>query len=132
VILTEQIKWNNVLEHIEGIFLINSVPQFCLFLKRSFSEHSRLDFAMPRMNILNKSEQEMFDSPPVFNSSERKQFFDFPSSLLEMALRLQKPASRIGFLLACGYFRAAKRFFKPQDFHQHDIEYVARWIGLSS
>lgn len=85
---------------------------------------------MPRMNILNRSEQEMFDTPPVFNSGERKQFFDLPSSLLETASHLQKPESRMAFLLSCGYFKAAKKFFRPQDYHERDIEYVARQIGL--
>ena len=36
---------------------------------------------MPRMNILNAVEREAFDSPPVFNSFQRKQYFDFPSKL---------------------------------------------------
>ena len=35
---------------------------------------------MPRMNILNAVEREAFDSPPVFNSLQRKQYFDFPST----------------------------------------------------
>ena len=87
---------------------------------------------MPRMNILNRTEQNTFDTPPVFNSAERKLFFDFPPSLLETALRLQKSASRISFLLSCGYFRATKRFFRPQDYHQRDIKYVVRRIDLSS
>lgn len=85
---------------------------------------------MPRMKILNKSEQEMIDKPPVFTSAERKQFFDFPEILIDKAEALRKSSTRIGFLLACGYFKAAKRFFKPQDYHQRDIEYVARRIGL--
>lgn len=85
---------------------------------------------MPRMKILNRAEQETFELPPIFNSVERKQFFDFPSSLLKSASILRKPTSQIGFLLACGYFRAVKRFFKPQDYHQPDIEYVARRIEL--
>ena len=33
---------------------------------------------MPRMNILNSLEQEAFESAPVFNSFQRKQYFDFP------------------------------------------------------
>jgi hypothetical protein len=33
---------------------------------------------MPRMNILNTVEREAFESPPVFNSVQRKQYFDFP------------------------------------------------------
>jgi hypothetical protein len=32
---------------------------------------------MPRMNILNAVEQEAFESAPVFNSFQRKQYFDF-------------------------------------------------------
>lgn len=36
---------------------------------------------MPRMNILNTVEREAFDLPPVFNSVQRKQYFDFPSQL---------------------------------------------------
>jgi hypothetical protein len=36
---------------------------------------------MPRMNFLNNVEHESFDSPPVFNSLQRKQYFDFPSKL---------------------------------------------------
>ena len=34
---------------------------------------------MPRMNILNTVEREAFESPPVFNSVQRKQYFDFPT-----------------------------------------------------
>ena len=86
---------------------------------------------MPRMKILNSTEQEMFDTPPVFNSTERKQFFDFSLSLLDTAMGFKKPASQLGFLLACGYFKAAKRFFKPQDYHPRDVEYVSNKIGLS-
>ena len=37
---------------------------------------------MPRMNILNAVEREAFDSSPVFNSFQRKQYFDFPSTPL--------------------------------------------------
>jgi hypothetical protein len=31
---------------------------------------------MPRMNVLNTVERQAFDSPPVFNSLQRKQYFD--------------------------------------------------------
>jgi hypothetical protein len=82
------------------------------------------------MKILNKAEQDTFDKPPVFNSAERKQFFDFPRILLEKAEALRTPSTRIGFLLARAYFKADKRFFRPQDYHQRDIEYVSRRIGL--
>ena len=80
---------------------------------------------MPRMKILSRTEQESFSIPPIFNSIERKKFFEFSSVLLEVAGQLRTPGHRIDFLLACGYFRAVKKFFSPHDYHQRDIEYVA-------
>jgi hypothetical protein len=102
--------------------------QYCVL--KTFVLRIKTGFLMPRMNVISRSEQDAFDAPPVFNSAERKQFFDFPSSLLESALHLQSLTNRIGFLLSCGYFKACKRFFRPQDYHQRDIEFVARRIGL--
>jgi TnpA family transposase len=83
---------------------------------------------MPRMNVLNTVEREAFDSPPVFNSYQRKQHFDFPSKLRRIAASLRNPAHRLGFLLSAGYFKAAKRFFSPTAFHRRDVEYVARQL----
>jgi hypothetical protein len=80
---------------------------------------------MPRMNILNTVEREAFDAPPVFNSFQRKQYFDFPSKLRRFAAGLRNPDYRLGFLLSAGYFKAVKRFFSPSTFHPRDIEYVA-------
>jgi len=69
------------------------------------------------MNILNAVEREAFDSPPVFNSFQRKQYFDFPSKLRRFAAGLRSPAYRVGFLFSAGYFKAVKRFFSPGAFH---------------
>ena len=85
---------------------------------------------MPRMDILNAVEREAFDSPPVFNSFQRKQYFDFPSKLRRFAAGLRSPAYRVGFLLSAGYFKAVKRFFSPGAFHRRDIEYVTRQLEL--
>ena len=85
---------------------------------------------MPRMRILSASEQEAFDSPPLFNHEQRKQYFAFPNVLLDTAKTLRTPTSQVGFLLLCGYFKATKRFFLPQDFGQRDIEAVARELDL--
>jgi len=85
---------------------------------------------MPRMKILNTAEQKIFDEPPAFNSVQRKQFFDSPKALLETAQTFRKPIHKIGFLVSCGYFNAAKRFFMPKDYHQRDIEYVARHLSV--
>src|SRR5688572_23234521 len=86
---------------------------------------------MPRMNILNSVEREAFDSPPVFNSAQRKQYFEFPSSLRRLAGGLRAPNHKLCFLLSAGYFRAARRFFPPTTFHTRDIEYVARQLELA-
>ena len=47
-------------------------------------------------------EREAFDSPPVFNSFQRKQYFDFPSKLRRFAAGLRNPAYQLGFLLSAG------------------------------
>ena len=83
---------------------------------------------MPRMNVLNSVERESFDSPPVFNSLQRKQYFDFPTKLRRVAESLRNSTHRLGFLLSAGYFKATKRFFSPRAFHPRDVEYVARLL----
>ncbi len=85
---------------------------------------------MARMRILTKNEKEAFDQPPLFDHRMRKQFFDFPKKLLNIAIGLRTPGGQIGFLLMCGYFKATKRFYRPQDFHGRDIEAVAKFVGL--
>ena len=60
---------------------------------------------MPRMNILNAVEREAFESPPVFNSVQRKQYFDFPTELGRLAGDLRAPTHQLGFLLSAGYFK---------------------------
>jgi len=83
---------------------------------------------MPRMNILNAVEQEAFESAPVFNSFQRKQYFDFPQAIQQTNLRT--PANQLCFLLSCGYFKASKRFFPARTFHPRDVEYVVGRTGL--
>lgn len=85
---------------------------------------------MPRMNILNTVEQEAFESAPVFNSFQRKQYFDFPQAVQQAAANLRTPANQLWFLLACGYFKASKGFFLARTFHPRDVEYVAGRTGL--
>ncbi len=87
---------------------------------------------MPRMRILSSSEQEAFDAPPLLGHHERKKYFYLPKALMDVAVKLRTPTSQIGFALVCGYFRAAKRFYLPRDFHQRDIEIAAKMLGLQS
>ena len=76
---------------------------------------------MPRMKILNTVEQEAFESPPVFNSFQRKQYFDFPLAIQQTA-SLRTPVNQLCFLLNCGYFKASKRLSPVQTFHSRDVE----------
>ena len=85
---------------------------------------------MPRMRILSSAEQDTFDRPPVFDHQDRKRFFDLSRALIDKARGLRTPVSQIGFLLMCGYFKAAKRFYGPQEFHKADVEAAARLLGL--
>ena len=82
------------------------------------------------MRILTANEQEAFDQPPLFDHRARKQFFDLPKGLIGITTTLRTPSGQIGFLLMCGYFKATKRFYQPQDFHVRDIEAAAKVIGL--
>ena len=67
---------------------------------------------MPRMRILSAAEQDRIEHPPVFASAERKRYFEFPRSVMDVVRELRSPANQIGFLLAYGYFRAVRRFFR--------------------
>lgn len=60
---------------------------------------------MPRMPILSSVEREAFDSPPVFTSAQRKQYFDCPSPLRQMAASFRHPTHRLGLLLSAGYLK---------------------------
>ena len=86
---------------------------------------------MPRMNILNALEEEAHDAPPKFSSVERNTYFELPHDLARIAEdSLRHSTNQVSFILACGYFRAAKRFFtKPP--HSRDLEYVCANLGLS-
>lgn len=85
---------------------------------------------MPRMKILNTVEQEAFECPPMFTSAQRKQYFDFPARIERLAAGLRTPTNRLCFLLSCGYFKAAKRFFPARTFHLRDIDYVAQRAAI--
>jgi hypothetical protein len=86
---------------------------------------------MARMKIFSASEEEAFESPPVFNSAERKRFFSPPAALNDAAATLRTPTNRVRFLLAAGYFKARHKFFNRQ-YHAADIGFVAARLGVSA
>jgi hypothetical protein len=86
---------------------------------------------MPRMKILNSVERGVFESPPIFNSAERKRCFDFPAPLQEIATSLRTATNQVVFLLSCGYFKATKRFYPVATFHPRDLAYVSDRIAAA-
>ncbi len=85
---------------------------------------------MPRMKVLNSVEREAFESPPLFNSVERKRCFDFPAALQDIADGLRSATNQVCFLLSCGYFPATRRFYPARAFHPRDLSYLAARAGL--
>jgi TnpA family transposase len=84
---------------------------------------------MPRMKIFNSLEREAFESPPVFDSAERKRFFSSSSSLNNSLASLRTSTNKVCFLVTAGYFKARRKFFARQ-FRETDIEYVARQLDI--
>lgn len=86
---------------------------------------------MPRMKIFSSLEREAFESPPLFDSAERKRFLTLSSSLDSTLANLRTPTNKVCFLVAAGYFKARRKFFARQ-FRQTDIDYVARQLDVFS
>ena len=86
---------------------------------------------MARMKIFSTSEQNIFDSPPKFNSIERKRFFTLPLKLNELIENLKTPTNKVCFLASVGYFKAKNRFF-AQQFNQSDIEYISQQLCINA
>jgi TnpA family transposase len=82
------------------------------------------------MKIFNTLEEEAFETPPEFNSGERKRFFSLPVLLKDSQANLRTSTNKVCFLVAAGYFKARRKFFARQ-FRPTDIEYVARQIGVN-
>lgn len=86
---------------------------------------------MARMKILTSHEEAEFESPPKFNSAERKRFFAFSSVFQEMLESPRTtPTNKVCFLVTLGYFKARRKFFARQ-FIQTDIEFVAHQVGIN-
>jgi hypothetical protein len=86
---------------------------------------------MARMKILTSHEEAEFESPPKFDSAERKRFFTISTAFEEL---LESPrttaTNKICFLVTLGYFKAQRKFFARQ-FIQSDIEFVANQVGIN-
>ncbi len=86
---------------------------------------------MARMKILTSHEVAEFESPPKFNSAERKQFFSISQAINELLAILRTPTNQVCFLILVGYFKAKRKFF-GQQFSQLDVDFVAHQVGVNS
>jgi Tn3 transposase DDE domain/Domain of unknown function (DUF4158) len=87
---------------------------------------------MTILTILSPEEIQLFEQPPQFTTDERKSYFHLPKGAEEIIETLQTPASKVGFLLLLGYFRATKKFYAPDTFSQADIVFAKRRLSLET
>ena len=84
---------------------------------------------MSTVQILTPTEIRNYESPPRFDSFNRKRFFTLPIDLMKEVQTLRTSSGKIAFVLQTGYFRAAKRFF-GSSFYESDIAFVAGRLAL--
>lgn len=82
------------------------------------------------IKIFNSTEAKIYDSPPVFDSEERKRFFDLPKWACEVVEDLRTPTTKVGFILQLGYFQAVNRFFDADKFYPRDADFIAKRTGV--
>ena len=84
---------------------------------------------MAHIKILDASEQEVFDSPPVLTGIDRKRFLDLSVGVKKIVDSLRTPTNKVCFLVALGYFKASNRFTARQ-FYDADVAYVAKKLDI--
>jgi TnpA family transposase len=84
---------------------------------------------MARMKIFNSFEEEAFENPPSFSSVERKKFFDFPATILDVVATFKTPTNKVCFLTMFAYFKARKKFFF-RKVNSIDISWVVEKLKI--
>ena len=85
---------------------------------------------MPKIRILSPAERKAFQSPPLFQSSEKVSYFEISDVIKKTLDVIHSPYRKVGFILQLGYFRRVGRFFNPMQCHQQDIIYVSKLLGI--
>ncbi len=80
------------------------------------------------MKILNSSEIETFESPPIFSTVERNNLFSF-SALKDIVETFRTPTNKVCFIVMLGYFKTTNKFFSRR-FHKKDVEFVTENLGI--
>lgn len=82
------------------------------------------------MPLLTPEEQNRFDQPPIFTSSERKHYLHLTASSQALLANIQGESNQVCFLVSLGYFKARKRFYAKR-FHEADLRYAASQLNIS-
>jgi len=85
---------------------------------------------MTRISVLSNAEGKEFDEPPIFNSIDRKRFYDMTIALQDVLNTLRTPTNKVCFLVSYAYFKAKKRFYGGK-FLEQDIEYASRLLDIN-
>ena len=86
---------------------------------------------MARISVLSQQEAKEFDEPPIFDSIDRKRFFDMTVTLQKTLNKLRTPSNKVLFLVSYAYFKARKRFYEG-PISKKDLEYAANILGLNA
>ena len=87
---------------------------------------------MTRLQVLSSYEIKIFETPPEFNSFERKKYFSFSKWLQDTVKDLKTDVNKIGFLLQFGYFKTTSKFFVPRKFHFNDVKFICNFLDINS
>ncbi len=84
---------------------------------------------MSNIKILTPTEIKNYETPPQFDSFQRKKLVTLPIGLNKEVESLRKSSDKIAFILQVGYFRSSQRFF-GNSFYQTDLAFVAGCLAL--
>lgn len=84
---------------------------------------------MARLSVLSKQEAKAFDEPPIFDSVERKRFYDLTVGLNAVIATLRTPANKVLFLVSYAYFKTRKRFYDG-GFREKDLQYACVMLAI--
>ncbi len=85
--------------------------------------------AMSLLRIFTPPERDVFESPPLFTSIDRKKYFSFPVGIMNVADGLRTQANKLYFLVMFGYFKATQKFYRHPP-HQRDIDFVCQKLNI--
>jgi hypothetical protein len=84
---------------------------------------------MTLISVLSKQEAREFDEPPIFDSFDRKRFYDLTVGLNAIITTLRTPANKVLFFVSYAYFKASKRFYDGH-YRKKDLEYASVILNI--